>query len=414
LGLSVTDRDDFDSIEDINDLENVFNVTPTTSSSEKAILPTALHFNADWNINQKFYLNLNTDFSLTPQDDVNRSSIANIVSLTPRFERKWFTFQVPLSIQQYSGFQWGAGLRAGPLYVGSGSIFTALFDDEAQAADVYLGLKVPIYQSRPKDKDGDGIFDKVDNCPDEAGPTENAGCPWGDADDDTVLDNEDNCPNESGPVENGGCPWQDRDNDGLMGNEDHCPDEPGKAENSGCPTKDSDGDGIIDKEDHCPNESGSANNQGCPWGDIDGDGITDNNDDCPTTAGTASNKGCPEVTTEVQKTLNTYAKTILFDSGKASIKSESNAVLKDIVDILKEYPNAKFSIEGHTDSAGGSALNQKLSDSRANAVKIYLIENGIDQSRLSSLGFGEDKPIASNNTASGRKQNRRVEINLVK
>jgi len=95
------------------------------------------------------------------------------------------------------------------------------------------------------------------------------------------------------------------------------------------------------------------------------------------------------------------------------IKAESNQVLRDIVNILNEYPNAKFSIEGHTDSAGSNTLNQNLSDSRAGAVKIYLIENGIDQTRLSSIGYGEDKPIASNATSAGRAQNRRVEINLI-
>lgn len=433
LGLSVTDigsinyggieerfdvtgsisQADFEDIEDADDVEANYGVQ-STGESEKAILPTALHFNADWNINQKFYLNLNTDVSLTSKDEANRSRIANMLSLTPRFERKWFTFQMPLSIQQYSGFQWGAGLRAGPLYVGSGSIISALVSDETKAADIYLGLKVPIYQSRPKDKDNDGVLDKVDNCPNEAGPIENAGCPWGDADGDTVLDNVDNCPSEAGVVENQGCPWGDADNDGITDNLDECPREAGTAENNGCPTKDTDGDTIINKEDNCPNEAGPIENQGCPWADTDADGVTDNIDECPTTPGTVANKGCPEVTEEIQKTLNSYAKTILFDSGKSTIKEASTQVLNDIVAILKEYSNAKFSIEGHTDSAGSNTSNQNLSDSRANAVKIFLIENGIGQTRLSATGYGEDKPITSNATREGRAQNRRVEINLVK
>ena len=112
--------------------------------------------------------------------------------------------------------------------------------------------------------------------------------------------------------------------------------------------------------------------------------------------------------------MNEYAKTILFDSGKSTIKSESNAVLSDIINILKEYPNAKFTVEGHTDSVGSNALNKSLSEARALAVKEYLVANGIDQFRLSSAGYGEDRPIASNATRSGRAQNRRVEINLVK
>lgn len=135
----------FENIDETDDIETLYGLQ-STGKAEKAVLPAALHFNADWNINQKFYLNLNTDLSLTSKEDANRSSIANMLTLTPRFERKWFTLQMPLSIQQYSDFQWGTGLRAGPLYIGSGSILTVLINnDDVKAADVYLGLKVPIY-----------------------------------------------------------------------------------------------------------------------------------------------------------------------------------------------------------------------------------------------------------------------------
>ncbi len=377
-------QEDFENIEDPNDLENFYQFT-TVNDTENAVLPTALHINADWNINQKFYVNLNTDLSLTSKEKLNVSRVANTVSLTPRFESKWFSFYSPLSVLQHSGFQWGAGLRAGPLYVGSGSIVSLLISDEAKAADVYVGLKVPVYQSRPKDKDGDGVLDKVDECPEEAGPEENFGCPWPDTDGDTVLDKDDKCPEEAGEVDNDGCPWPDTD-----------------------------GDGLLDKDDSCPEVAGPTENQGCPWPDTDSDGVLDKDDNCPDVAGTVANNGCPEVTEEVQKTLNEYAKTILFDSGKSSIKEESNKVLKDIIAILNEYSTAKFTIEGHTDSAGSAKLNQRLSDSRANAVKNYLSENGIDQFRLSAVGYGEDRPIATNKTRAGRAQNRRVEINLVR
>ncbi|MDO6516040.1 OmpA family protein [Zobellia uliginosa] len=140
----------------------------------------------------------------------------------------------------------------------------------------------------------------------------------------------------------------------------------------------------------------------------------DKDDKCPEVAGTVANAGCPEVTEEVQKQLNDYARTILFDTGKSSIKAESTSVMVDIITILKEYPTAKFTVEGHTDSVGSKKLNQSLSESRALAVKEFLVEKGIEEFRLSAVGYGEDKPIASNNTRSGRKENRRVEINLVK
>ena len=258
------------------------------------------------------------------------------------------------------------------------------------------------------DTDGDGIYDKDDACPEVAGLPEFNGCP--DSDGDGIEDGKDDCPNTAGLAEFNGCP--DSDGDGIADKDDACPNTPGLAALKGCP--DADGDGIADKDDNCPNEAGPAENGGCPWADKDGDTVLDKDDQCPDVAGTVANKGCPEVSEEVQKKLNEYARTILFDTGKSTIKAESQSVLSDIINILKEYPNSKFTVEGHTDSVGSSTLNQRLSDSRANSVKEYLIENGIDAFRLSALGYGEDRPIASNRTRAGRAQNRRVEINLVK
>jgi len=104
----------------------------------------------------------------------------------------------------------------------------------------------------------------------------------------------------------------------------------------------------------------------------------------------------------------------LFNSGKATFQQQTYPVLQSIAAILKEYPSSKFSIEGHTDSDGKDAANQKLSEDRAAAVKNYLIENGIASERLSSVGFGESKPIDTNKTKAGKANNRRVEVKLVK
>ena len=183
-------------------------------------------------------------------------------------------------------------------------------------------------------------------------------------------------------------------------------------EMNGCP--DADGDGVADKDDECPSEAGPAENNGCPWPDTDGDGVLDKDDECPDTAGTVANNGCPEVTEEVQAQLNEYARTILFDTGKASLKPESTRVFVDIIRILDQYPNSRFTVEGHTDSVGSNSLNQKLSEERANSVRDFLINEGIDASRLEAVGYGEERPIATNNTRAGRTQNRRVEINLIK
>ncbi|MBO0591022.1 OmpA family protein [Cellulophaga sp. E16_2] len=258
------------------------------------------------------------------------------------------------------------------------------------------------------DTDGDGVYDKDDACPEVAGLEAFNGCP--DADGDGIEDSKDACPNEAGSKEMNGCP--DADGDGVADKDDACPNEAGTAALKGCP--DADGDGVADKDDECPAEAGPASNKGCPFLDKDGDGVLDKDDMCPDVAGTVANKGCPEVTAEVQKQLNDYARTILFDTGKSSIKAASTSVMVDIITILKEYPNAKFTVEGHTDSVGSAKLNQSLSESRALSVKEFLVEKGIEEFRLSAIGYGEEKPIASNSTRAGRTQNRRVEINLVK
>ena len=231
-----------------------------------------------------------------------------------------------------------------------------------------------------------------------------------DTDKDGIPDNKDACPEVAGLKEFNGCP--DTDGDGIPDKDDACPQVKGPKEFNGCP--DTDGDGIPDKDDKCPDVAGPAENGGCPWPDTDGDGVLDKDDLCPEVAGPASNKGCPEPTTDDQKKLNQYAKTILFDTGKATIKFESAEILNQIINVLKKYPNSRFRIEGHTDSTGKKQTNIELSQNRADAVKIYLIQGGIASNRLESQGFGPEKPIASNKNKKGRALNRRVEINLIK
>ncbi|BAO54610.1 OmpA family protein [Nonlabens marinus] len=259
------------------------------------------------------------------------------------------------------------------------------------------------------DSDGDGIPDNKDECPETPGLPEFNGCP--DSDGDGIKDSEDECPFVEGPAATNGCP--DSDGDTVLDKNDECPEVAGLVALNGCP--DSDGDGIADKDDECPNEAGLAKFNGCP--DTDGDGIADKDDKCPNEAGIAELQGCPRPavpTVKEQEQLNAYARTILFETNKSAIKSQSAETLQDIIDILKKYPDAEFSIDGHTDSVGSDAYNQELSNERANSVLRYLVNGGIDADRLSAEGFGESKPIATNATAAGRQQNRRTEINLKK
>ena len=258
-----------------------------------------------------------------------------------------------------------------------------------------------------KDTDGDGIYDKDDACPEVAGLKQFNGCP--DTDGDGIEDSKDKCPTIAGPAEYQGCP--DTDGDGVADPDDACPTTAGLKEFKGCP--DTDRDGVADKDDKCPTEAGPKENGGCPFLDADKDGVLDKDDDCPTVAGPASNRGCPEVTTAVLEELKVQARAVYFNSGKATFKTgdkETPARLDAIKQILVNYPNAKFSIEGHTDSDGSDKLNQKLSEERATAVMNGLIERGVSVDNLVSKGFGESMPVATNKTPKGKAENRRTEI----
>jgi OOP family OmpA-OmpF porin len=130
--------------------------------------------------------------------------------------------------------------------------------------------------------------------------------------------------------------------------------------------------------------------------------------------GTIANNGCPEISEESIKKMNENFKSILFSKGTPALKKDSFPLLNSIVAILKEFPTAKFRLEGHADSEGSDMANVKLSQDRAASVKNFLIENGVAADRLTSQGFGESKPIDNNNTEKGKSRNRRVEVKLVK
>jgi OmpA-OmpF porin, OOP family len=232
------------------------------------------------------------------------------------------------------------------------------------------------------DKDGDGVPDHLDRCPDVAGLT------WFD-----------------------GCP--DSDGDGVPDHLDECPDVAGLAWLNGCPDKD--GDGIADHLDDCPDLAGVASAKGCP--DADGDGIPDSLDECPDEFGLYSNNGCPLMDSikvqELQTTLQSFADHIEFETAKFVIKSSSYSKLDEIVQTMQNHPRAKFAIEGHTDNVGSDEDNLTLSESRAYALRQYFVDKGINPDRLTFKGYGESRPRDTNETAAGRANNRRVEIRLI-
>lgn len=313
---------------------------------------------------------------------------------------------------QYPDLGFGLSIKLGPI-VSLTLDETLLFInyDKAKTTnaenEMYLqhAVGITFNLGRMKDSDEDGISDKYDKCPSTFGTEAFEGCP--DSDNDGVKDSEDACPQESGLVALGGCP--DSDGDGVPNKNDQCPNIKGSKSLGGCP--DSDFDGVADKNDDCPNEKVSKALKGCP--DSDKDGIIDKLELCPKIKGTKQNKGCPEKKKEVvkvDKPNNVSIYTVYFESANAKINHASKKVLNTIVQMFKKDTNYKLKIEGHTDSEGGDKLNVALSKKRAKIVENYLIKEGISKDRLSTNGFGEEKPIANNNTEQGRAKNRRVEL----
>jgi outer membrane protein OmpA-like peptidoglycan-associated protein len=237
-----------------------------------------------------------------------------------------------------------------------------------------------------------------------------------DTDRDKIPDCEDKCPNDPGAIGFNGCPPPDRDRDGVPDHLDKCPDVPGLAMYEGCP--DTDGDGIPDNLDKCPAVPGTAEFQGCP--DTDGDRIADQDDKCPFEAGEPnladpSRHGCkPYTLVVVKKGIIEIKEQVHFETGKAVIKDDSFELLRQVAQVMKDNPQFRIEVQGHTDSVGGKKTNQKLSEARARSVRDHLINrDGIAAERLTAVGYGMDKPIASNATAMGKAQNRRVEFHII-
>ena len=272
------------------------------------------------------------------------------------------------------------------------------------------------------DSDNDGICDSNDKCPGTlaGSKVDKNGCAI-DSDGDGVPDGIDQCPGTpaGAKVDAKGCPM-DSDNDGVYDGIDECPGTPAgaKVDAKGCP-KDSDNDGVYDGIDECPNTPAGAkvDAKGCPM-DSDSDGVYDGIDKCPNTpAGTKVDEtGCP---VEVKAFIDTgliSTTAILFDFNKATLKPESKDELDKLGGILVQVPDLKIEIGGHTDAIGSDATNMKLSDERAKAVRDYLVTNfsQINADNLISKGYGESKPVASNDTNEGRAKNRRVEFKILK
>lgn len=290
------------------------------------------------------------------------------------------------------------------------------------------------------DNDQDGVEDAKDKCPDKQevinGVQDDDGCPdiLPDRDKDNIADSEDKCPDEYGKLrtkEFYGCP--DSDEDGITDKLDQCKDEAedtdGFKDTDGCPEPDNDNDKILDESDECPDVpeivNGVKDQDGCPdeAPDTDKDGLPDHVDKCPdkpeTLNGVQDDDGCPdrgvnlvEVTDEGIKILQR----VEFATGSDKIQGATSfAVLNTVANVLNTRKEI-FLVEvaGHTDNVGPADQNRTLSQKRAEAVVKYLVDKGVDKTRLTAKGYGPDKPIADNKDSKGKQKNRRVEFTILK
>lgn len=243
-----------------------------------------------------------------------------------------------------------------------------------------VAVPIPVVVAeQPKDRDNDGVIDEKDKCPDVKGLASFDGCP-------------------------------DSDGDGIVDGSDGCPAVAGTAKYKGCPVPDTDGDGINDEQDKCNTVAGVARYNGCPVPDTDGDGINDEEDKCIDKAGPASNSGCPEIAKTVIDKINYAAKNVFFATGSAKLLPQSFKPLNEVAKIMGDDASLMLNIDGHTDNTGKAEKNQALSQSRADAVMTYLKSKGVDESRMTATGYGQDQPVADNKTAAGKSKNRRVEL----
>lgn len=345
-------------------------VTKGTAPTSSVKLPTALHINADYEIYKRLYINGDVLLNMLATSDPISPSYVTTFTATPRLEKKWMSIYSPVSYNVNGQLNWGAGVRIGPLFVGSGSVLSSLLKQRIQAADAHVGLTIPVFQHKKS---------KESKLADSAYRDKNL--------------------------------THDRDGDGVVDEKDECPDSAGPIKLIGCP--DDDGDGVPNKNDKCPGVKGSPNFQGCPAPDSDGDGVNDDEDRCPLVKGVASNYGCPPIKPEYISTVNRVADRVFFVRAKAVIEPVSFYELDRVVSILQEDTTLRIRIEGNTDSEGTDQRNQRLSDRRARAVYNYLAFKGISPQRMDYIGNGSKKPRAPNDTPEGMAQNRRTEMILM-
>ncbi len=251
---------------------------------------------------------------------------------------------------------------------------------------------------KPGDRDGDGYLDPDDKCVDQ--PENYNG-----------FEDLDGCPDDP-----------DTDGDGLLDSVDACVMEPEDVDQyldgDGCPEPDNDLDTILDAADKCPLDAedpdGFEDENGCPDPDNDGDTVPDLTDQCPNTPGQKDQDplGCPTkpalvVVTDCEVKITQQ---IHFEFNKDKIRKESFPVLDAVVEVLQKNASIKLEVQGHTDDKGSPKYNKDLSNRRAGSVMKYLVSHGVPADRLTSAGYGLERPLVPNNSDTNRALNRRVQF----
>jgi outer membrane protein OmpA-like peptidoglycan-associated protein len=303
-------------------------------------------------------------------------------------------------------------------------------------ARAFIGI---VFEPNVGDRDGDGLKDDVDRCPDEPEDRDrfedDDGCPDPDNDRDGIVDQDDSCRNipedKDGFQDEDGCPEgnpNDRDSDGILDHLDKCPDDPEDfdqfEDEDGCPELDNDRDQILDVDDLCPlvpeDADGFEDEDGCPDLDNDQDRIADKDDRCPNVKEIYNNvddrDGCPDRGVVVDKeSVLEILKPINFEYDRDVIKRDSYYILDAVAAAMQGNPDIQLiEVAGHTDEQGDDAYNLELSNRRAASVLRYLTGKSVDPKRLESQGYGETQPVDKRSTAAAYAKNRRVDFIILK
>ena len=440
-----------------------------SSISDYGLVPTENRLKRQFNVLGSYRVDFDSSFALEPMFLVRTIGItpaqldATLLAHIKQIISLGLTYRTGDALACIAGIEYKKFL----LYYSYDMTTSSAQSYTGQTHEITLGSRIPGKGGKLSgDTDSDGVCDADDDCPDVQGPIENNGCPYGDSDGDGVPDNKDKCPQLKGVFELGGCP--DRDRDGIVDLQDECPDIPGTIYNGGCPefsqlhildnrgrtvtvvNENSSGEFIVrglphdnnyyylleSRKEEIPNpiyitiingegehrieaelgESGFYEVKKPEPQVVENSNTTENEVVEPVEEETVEEPEHDEVVLkkEEKEVIDNAFNNLEFETGKSIIKESSYPSLLQLVKLLDANNSYKLYLVGHTDNVGDAMSNLLLSKKRADAVRNFLVQFGIDENRFIVNFEGENKPIANNETEDGRQKNRRVEMTVIK